>query len=98
MNNEKKLEREGKLCQICEGDYITCSYGDEYRKTMKCQYFKDDLNKIFKPRFEIKYGRFGAYFYDNKLGMDLDLNDILIALRKLTLYEEKGEERNDNYN
>ncbi len=40
-------------------------------------------------RYRIKYGRFGAYFYDNIMNMDLDLNNILTKLRKLDVYEKE---------
>ncbi len=88
MINIEKLEKEGKLCQICEGDWISCSYGDEYGKTGKCSHVKEDLKKIFKPRYEVKYGRFGAYFYDNKHEKDMDLEMVLRQLRKLQMYEQ----------
>ena len=38
-------------------------------------------------RYIIKVGRFGAYFYDNKLKCDLDLNAVLRQLQKLELME-----------
>ncbi len=42
-------------------------------------------------RYEIKIGRFGAYFYDNKLKCDLDLQAILRNLHKLELMEKAKE-------
>ncbi len=43
----------------------------------------------YPSRYIIKVGRFGAYFYDNKLECDLDLKAVLMQLRKLELMEKK---------
>ena len=47
-----------------------------------------EYNETFPTRYEIKVGGFGAYFYDNKLKRDLDLNTILRKLRQLELMEK----------
>lgn len=38
--------------------------------------------KMTDERYIIKYGRFGAYFYDNKLEKDIDLKEALIMLNE----------------
>ena len=39
-------------------------------------------------RYEIKVGKFGAYFYDNKVGSDMDLQTVLRQLHKLEFREK----------
>ena len=46
-----------------------------------------DSRKVLKPRYEIKNGRFGAYFYDNLGCCDLDLKAVLRKLHMLDLFE-----------
>ena len=56
---------------------------------------REDLEYIFKKRYEIRRGRWGLYFYDNLLRKDLDLNEVIIKLRKLQIYEkEVGDNEN----
>ena len=48
----------------------------------------EEVTEPFKPRFEVRRGKFGLYFYDNELRKDLDLHEVIIKLRKLQIYEE----------
>lgn len=43
---------------------------------------------ILKTRYNLKIGKFGAYFYDLKNNIELDLNQVLELLNKLNQYQE----------
>lgn len=68
--------------------FSACSKGIREKLGGETDQVREDLKEIFKPRYEVRRGRFGLYFYDNKLNKDLDLHEIIIKLRKLEIYEE----------
>ncbi len=86
MNNQEiKFEREGKLCQLCDGDWISCSYGDEYRKTSKCNYFKrDESRKKMKVGDEVLLIIHGAGLVSEETGNIIESIDD----KKLTLEDQ----------
>ena len=43
-----------------------------------------------EERFEIKVGRFGAYFYDKELKKDVDLRQVLVKLNEWAALDKIG--------
>ena len=76
INNTKKIICKADTNGRCSFDCKECIYDD-------IENFRMLYNKNTK-RYELKSGKFGYYFYDNQVKVDLTLEMIL---NKLNMYE-----------
>jgi len=48
-------------------------------------------------RYQINYGKYGAYFYDNDLKCDMTLDEVLIQINKTKICDICGESNDQVY-